>query len=181
MVQRAKVPIGIAAGLVSILLVPLLTFVSGISSASSARPLWPKNRGVFVATSSETIPLFPRALSGYRFQNNKDYWNHPFESSGSIRVFKDNGWTEIPDFPHTMNHCSDGVFMIRWRSSDPDVRVATNIGYSTDVPSATAKIATFGYMYGTNCEEPLFKFAGAGNNSTLADIYYELKFWRAAP
>ena len=80
-----------------------------------------------------------------------------------------------------MNHCSDGVFMIRWRSANPNVRTATNIGYSTDVLSGTAKTGAFGYMYGTNCEEPLFKFASAGDSSTLEDIYYELKFWRAAP
>jgi hypothetical protein len=82
-----------------------------------------------------------------------------------------------------MNGCSNGVFMIRWRSSNPDVRIASNLGYSMEVSSATTKIGAFGYMQGTNCEEPLFKLVsvGNGNQSTLTDLYYELKFWQAAP
>jgi hypothetical protein len=38
-------------------------------------------------------------------------------------------------------------------------------------------------MSGSNCEQPMFKFAGTvkGNKSTLVDIFYELKFWQAAP
>jgi len=45
------------------------------------------------------------------------------------------------------------------------------------------KIGSFGYMSGTNCEQPMFKFSGAvnGDKSTLVDVYYELKFWQAAP
>ena len=38
-----------------------------------------------------------------------------------------------------------------------------------------------GHHIAPNCEEPLFKFASTGDSSTLEDIYYELKFWRAAP
>ncbi len=180
-VQERKTPVRLAAGVGCISLVLVSTFVSGISSPRSGRPLWPKKRGVYVATSSETIPLFPRALSGYRSQSNRDYWDHSFRSTGSIRVFQGSGWTEIPNFPHTMNHCSDGVFMIRWRSANPNVRTGTNIGYSKDVLSGTARTGTFGYMYGTNCEEPLFNFTSSSDTSTLEDIYYELKFWRAAP
>jgi hypothetical protein len=37
--------------------------------------------------------------------------------------------------------------------------------------------ARYGYMYGTNCDQPLFKVT----ESTLVDVYYELKFWQAAP
>ena len=72
--------------------------------------------------------------------------------------------------------------MIRWRLSDPNVRVQSSVRFTKDT-SATMKTGSFGYMSGTNCEQPMFKFAGTvnGNKSTLVDVYYELKFWQAAP
>lgn len=36
-------------------------------------------------------------------------------------------------------------------------------------------------LSGTNCDQPMFKFADSRNGDTLVDIYYELKFWQAAP
>jgi hypothetical protein len=72
--------------------------------------------------------------------------------------------------------------MIRWRLSDPEVRVhSTARNSSTSVDTMT--IGAFGYMYATNCDQPLFKFVSAINNneSTLVDVFYELKFWQAAP
>jgi hypothetical protein len=161
----------------------LVAVIFVASILAFGQKLWTKNGGVNIATSSAAIPPFPRTLSGFRSaDNNKDYWGNSFDWKGTIRIFEGAGWTEIPDFPHTMNHCSDGVFMIRWRSANPDVRVATTVAYSKDNASG-GKTGEFGYMYGSNCEEPLFKFNGTlrGNDSTLVDIYYELRFWRATP
>jgi hypothetical protein len=153
------------------------------STSRSADLSWPENQGVYIATSSATIPPFPSALVGYRDGGDKDYWGRPFSTKGSIRIFEGNDWEPIPDFPLTMNHCSDGVFMIRWRSANPDVLIATAIGYHYSGVIYDTQAGTFGYMQGTNCEEPMFKFAGAHNETTanLVDIYYELKFWQAAP
>jgi hypothetical protein len=159
---------------------------TAVTAQRARRPVWPKNFGVFTATSSETIPLFPRALSGYRpMRNGFNYWNEPFELTGSIRV--GDQWDGIYKFPVTMNHCSDGVFTIRWRASNPDVRIASmlasediNLNYMAD---NSVKIGRFGYMYGFNCTQPAFKFSRTvnGNTSNIEDIYYEIKFWRAAP
>jgi hypothetical protein len=137
---------------------------------------------VYIAKSSETIPDFPRVLSGYRTENNKDFWDKPFACRGTLRIFSENGWTEIPDFPNSGNNCGAGMFMIRWRSGNPDVRVASTMAYEKDYIS-TSKTGAFGYMYGTNCEQPWFKFSVTLNHdeSNLVDIYYELKFWQAAP
>lgn len=141
------------------------------------RPLWPEETGAYVAVSSETIPHFPEVLSGFRSEDNKDFWGNAFDCRGSIRIFEGNGWEGIHDFPNTMNGCSAGVFMIRWRSSSPDMPIATTVGYSPEATYGEAKTGSFGYMYGTNCEQPLFKATGA----SLVDVYYELKFWHAAP
>ncbi len=144
---------------------------------------WPEQHGVYIASSSETIPTFPSALVGYRATDDKDYWDRPFKTKGSLRVFEGNDWEPIYEFPMTMNHCSDGVFMIRWRAAHPDVVVAAAVGYHYSGVIFETKAGTFGYMQGTNCEEPLFKIAGAdsGGAASLVDIYYELKFWQAAP
>ena len=82
-----------------------------------------------------------------------------------------------------MNGCAAGAFMIRWRLSDPEVRVESSVRFSGKDTSATTKSGSFGYMSGSNCEQPMFKFIGTvnGNSSTLVDVYYELKFWQAAP
>lgn len=101
-----------------------------------------------------------------------------------MRVFQGNDWDGIHNFPNTMNGCSSGVFMMRWRLSDPEVRVQTAAANSNNVVGSDfAKGAAFGYMAGTNCDQPLFKFAGTvnRNKSTLVDVFYELKFWQAAP
>lgn len=147
------------------------------------RPSWPENHGVYISTSSETIPLFPNSLRGFRAADNKDYWDKPFDTKGSMRISEGNDWEPIWNFPLTMNHCSDGVFMIRWRSANPAVLIASATGYHYSGIVYNEKTGTFGYMQGTNCEEPMFKFAGTinGNTSNLVDIYYELKFWQAAP
>ena len=98
----------------------LLPFLADAQRA--ARSVWPKKDGVYLARSSETIPPFPRTLSGYRATGNLDYWDNPlpFTLHGSVRIHQGFGWQGISDdFPMTMNHCSAGAFMIRWRSIIP--------------------------------------------------------------
>lgn len=168
--------------LAALLLFATLCVSQALAQRSSTPPTWPKDRGEYIATSSENIPTFPRTLSGYRSENDKDFWDKPFQSRGTLRIFQGNGWQGLPKFPNTMNGCSSGIFMIRWRSSDPNVRLQSSVRYSKDV-SGTMKEGSFGYMSGTNCEQPMFKFGGtrSSGKSTLVDVYYELKFWQAAP
>jgi len=74
--------------------------------------------------------------------------------------------------------------MLRWRSANPAVRISTGIANNTyDQGISEVKTGAYGYMYGSNCDQPYFKFANttSGNESTLVDIYYEIKFWQAAP
>lgn len=149
---------------------------------------WPKKLGAFTSISGKAIPAFPKTLREFRFSGRKkDYFGDAFESTGTVRVFEGNEWETIYDgateFPHTMNSCGKGEFMVRWRSANPQVKVLSAVGYLTDNITFKAKAANYGYLYGTNCQMPLFKFANAvgGNESTLVDIYYEVKFWEAAP
>lgn len=166
--------------LAALSLVAALSVPHARAQRSNTLPSWPKDKGEYIATSSEGIPAFPRTLSGYRSENGKDFWDKPFPSRGTVRIFQGNDWQGLPSFPNTMNGCSSGVFMIRWRSSDPNVRVQSSVRYSKNT-SGTMKDGSFGYMSGTNCEQPMFKFGSTGDKSTLVDVYYELKFWQAAP
>lgn len=153
------------------------------SQTRRTRTPWPKKQGAYVSTSSETIPDFPRALSGYRSEVNTDFWGNSFKTRGSLRVFEGQGWETIYEFPNTQNGCSAGLFMIRWRVANPNVRVASAVGYSTDNPYTRARASNYGYMFGTNCEQPMFRYADnvKDDGSNLVDVYYELKFWQAAP
>jgi hypothetical protein len=153
------------------------------TSQQTGRPSWPKKMGVYISTSSDATPLFPDELSGYRSEDGKDFWNKPFPVRGTIRIFQGKGWQEIPQFPNTMNGCSSGVFMIRWRSSDASFHVQSSTGNSSAVASQGAQTGAFGYMSASNCEQPMFTFGDkpAQDGNTLVDIYYELKFWQAAP
>jgi hypothetical protein len=155
----------------------------GAMSQRTVRPNWPKGKGAYVSVSDYAIPAFPRELSGFRSEDNKDFWNKPFALRGSFRLFEARGWQGIPRFPNTMNGCSAGVFMIRWRTADPTIRVQSSARFSAAVGPEGPKTGAFGYMSGTNCEQPMFNFGDepARNGSTLVDVYYELKFWQAAP
>jgi hypothetical protein len=162
------------------------------TTPTPAYSAWRESTGDYVATSSASIPAFPTSLSGYRSEHGKDFWGKDFPWKGTIRVFAGNDWDSgvlYPRFPATMNGCSSGVFMIRWRSANPNVLIQSALGpYAPSLIrsnpssiSAAKSSAGFGYMRGTNCDQPMFKFDRALDGSTLVDIYYELKFWQAAP
>ena len=161
-----------------------LLAVNAVGQRSPARPTWPQRAGAYIAASSEAIPAFPRNLSSFRSEDGKDFWGRPFSVIGTMRVFQGNGWLGIPNFPNTMNGCSSGFFMIRWRSDSPDTPVQSSVRYSAAVAGrGEVKSGSFGYMSGTNCEQPMFNFGEARNRNgaTLVDVHYELKFWQSAP
>ena len=146
-------------------------------------PPWPTQEGVYVVDSSETIPPFPATLSGYKSDDGKDYWGDPTKTSSSIRVFEGGDWELIPNFPLAGNHCGEGMFMLRWRSGNPHIEIKSTLGPSPQQTSTDTKLGSFGYLLGTNCDQPMFRFSAAknGDESTLADVHYEVKFWYAAP
>jgi hypothetical protein len=163
------------------ILIVVLLFL-GAAESQQRRPAWPKHAGAYIAASSEAIPLFPRVLSGFRSEDGKDFWDKPFANKGTIRIFRGNDWQGIRNFPNTMNGCSSGAFMVRWRSADPKVLIQTSAENNAAVASrAQTKPGVFGYMSGTNCDQPLFKFVESHDGATLVDVFYELKFWQAAP
>jgi hypothetical protein len=162
----------------------LYLFVYGTTAQLSPRPSWPQELGAYIASSSETIAAFPTEFSGYRHESGKDFWGKSAIEKGTIRIFQGRGWQGIHKFPATMNGCSSGVFMIRWRSAHPDSPIESSLrSYNGAIATDTKPAQGFGYMFGTNCHQPMFKFPDGPNpdGGTLVDVYYELKFWQAAP
>jgi hypothetical protein len=70
-------------------------------------------------------------------------------------------------------------------SDSLDLPVQSSVRFSAAVASrGDIKTGGFGYMSGTNCEQPMFNFGNErkrSNGATLTDVHYELKFWQAAP
>lgn len=169
-------------------LIILFTLITVASISIFGQKPWTKNGGVNIAKSSKQVPAFPRSIIDYRSAvTNKDLSGNKFKWSGSIRVGSD--WTGIPDFPNTIDTCTAGVFMIRWRTRNripvkssldrmPENEQRINLADNSD-----AKTGKFGYMYASNCNQPLFKVVERSKNgsSTAVDIYYELKFWKTVP
>lgn len=92
--------------------------------------IWPDELGAYSTKSSEEIPIFPETLPEFRFAGpDRDFWNNQFGSISSLRIFYDGNWEGIWQFPNTMNHCTAGLFMIRWRLANPDVFVESAVGY----------------------------------------------------
>ncbi len=130
----------------TIILIAVL-FLLGAAQSQQTRPTWPKQLGAYVATSSEAIPLFPSTWSGFRSEEGKDFWGKPFSTKGTIRVFQGTDWEGIPNFPNTMNGCSAGVFMIRWRSAYASDRIQTSAVNNAAVASRfQTRPGVFGYI-----------------------------------
>ncbi len=163
----------------SIVIVLLLT--AGMS-ATAFGDSWPKEQGVYTAITFEKVPAFPVKLAGYRALDGEDFFGEDVQLSGVMTVDDGAGWQMIDEFPSSSIDCIAGAYMVRWQVSDPYVTVQSAIDNPRDTPPPPIKTGSFGYMYGSSCTEPRFKFA-ASKGKTKAesvDIKYELKFWKTA-
>ena len=101
--------------------------------------------------------------------------NKPINERGQVRTFGNGSWQSIDQFPNTMNGCHNGVFMLRWRSANGPVMSA--VGWSTRKADFKASNpASYGFMYGTNCQMPLFKSV---QKSHINNVIYEVFYYQA--
>ena len=128
-----------------------------------------------ISATRNEIPDFPRAITQFINIPGRDFWNKPVNERGQVRTFGNDEWQGIHKFPNTMNGCHNGVFLLRWRSAGGPVLSA--VGYSPKSAHFKAlQPASYGYMYGTNCQQPLFKSMGNGINNVI----YEIRFFQAS-
>lgn len=96
----------------------------------------------------------------------------------------------IIDFPATMNGCSHGRFVVRWRSLDPDALIEFAPVYGGTAPDqlivvdgTTPQRGTAGYWESeSSCEQPSWKRVDDGvDESAITDVTVEYQEWIAAP
>lgn len=134
---------------------------------------WPSDLGTYRTSSSAGIPAFPKRLEGFRPRGDAQ--------SGIIRVFEGKGWTGIHEFEVGANGCSHSLMMVRWRSANAITIQTSTAGSHIDESAPDAPASTHGYMFGSRCDQPAFKFGKTEGTSTLVDVFYEVQHWDAAP
>ena len=73
-----------------------------------------------------------------------------------------------------MNGCNNGVFLLRWRSSNGPVLSAVGTSFSADFKASMP--SAYGYLYGNNCQKPLFKSV---RSSSINNVMYQVVFFQA--
>ena len=141
---------------------------------------WPKEQGVYTAATAKQIPAFPAKLAGFQPRPGEDYFGETFPSTGTVTVAEDDDWEFIEDFSYSGIDCIAGVYTLRWQLSDPAVTIRTAIENPRDKPPPPMPTGSFGYMYGSSCTQPRFKFVSStGKNKAISVVVqYEIKFWK---
>ncbi len=152
------------------------------SSTSPSRIIDAKDSMMASDFSNET-PLFPTAVVDYQLENQVRQ-----DSYAGFRLFYPDDWKTPSEFESgtMVNGCEQTYWVMRWRSNNPDVIFTTTVGFtvgSDAYTGGTTASGGAGYISGFACDAPFFKFKKTlnGNKSNLADINYELEFWKYKP
>lgn len=172
--------------------------VSSISSSESSE-------STAMPTSSTTIPLatgepfiesfdpndlpeLPEEIPGYiRYEGVDSAGLSGTVRTGEIRVFQSESKPEVIwDFSTRMNNCLSTIWVLRWKSTNPDVliKVSHEIdSYGVPLISGlnpwNAPAAAAGIMSNSACLQPGFVFGGSlnGNPSNLVDVALEWSYF----
>ena len=111
----------------------------------------------------------------------------------ALRVFDDtNALMPIPEFSTQMNGCGETFWILRWVSSNPDVRIVasneldpsfSSNGVVVDEPWLLPPAAPAGIMGASICFTPGFEFESTvnGNQANLADVTVEWTYFDRDP
>lgn len=143
---------------------------------SASIPVDPVKTGRVVSVPySATVAAFPTSVSGYRLREKK--------VRSEVRLFQGGKWQALPPMDEGLaGHCDAAIWVVRWRSRNPDVTVASALG-DTAFPGfnrlGSPSVGGAGHIYGNACVSPGLKFASAinGNRSNLVDVDYEYQIW----
>lgn len=145
------------------------------SGSATSEALWTGNP---TRLGIGTPPQFPASLPGYA--DVADQW------TATTRAF-DSEWSPASaadpaqPFPTTMNGCGEQRFLVRWRSTNPDVPIRT--GYTRAIIETEGTVleyeesaATSGWMSLDGCATPLFRADPPTTSSaTLADVVVQVR------
>ena len=124
---------------------------------------------------SQAVPAFPTSVPGYRLKGKKQ--------RSEVRLFEGAKWEALPPMDQGMaGHCDIAIWVVRWRSRNPNVIVAAALG-DTAFPgfNRIGKPSTggAGYITGNACVSPGLKiWADPGHEGDiLIDVDYEYQIW----
>ena len=145
------------------------------------------------------VPDFPTKI--------KDYVLDRSVENQSIRIFEGLSWTPFltPYRGGNTMSCKPEIWVIRWRSQNPDVRIdisQTNGGFEWGDPTDgngeritdgsfdedsdwvafyepdSFRTGSAGYESGQSCSQPVFRWnSNPAGNANLADISFEYQIW----
>lgn len=125
---------------------------------------------------TKQVPEFPRKVRGFQLDGTS--------VQTETRLFEPEGWKAlIPLDRGLAGHCDSWMWVVRWRSRNPDVVVASGL-LDTALPPPYSPLRMTkggaGYMTGSACVSPGLRFDSTlnGNASNLVDIDYEYQVWR---
>ena len=161
---------------VAMLLVPALTSSATGAPMSQAAALIPNDPTIFAKAQSiphsQTVPGFPRTVTGYRLRS---------DGRTETRLFRGEGWQALTPLDHAVNSCGDFRWYVRWRSTAPDVLIDAAAG-DTGLPGfnriGKPSRGGAGYMTGFSCVSPGLRYAMLpGVQGGLVDVDYEYQVW----
>lgn len=150
--------------------------VAAPSLASGTVPI-PKPGNVIVRSYpySQSVPSLPTRISG---TSRLGTWRT------TLRLFEGDEWAYVDEWRGpSANYCNDYVWAVRWRSANPDVTITAGAYAIPDLTLGKAKPGGAGYISGTSCNAPEFRFGSAinGNQSNLVDVNLEWRVWTVEP
>ena len=149
----------------------ILLTVSVHAAGKWPREFYPPR--AYPANSKEDLPRLRSAVvDGYIRTPGFSWWSKPINETGQLRTYGNDKWEQIYGFPSSMNGCHNGVFLMHWRSSGGPVLSAVGYGYGNEPENIASRPASYGYIYGNNCVQPLFKSDGNNINNVAYRVYY---------
>ena len=130
------------------------------------------------------IPNFPTAVVNYELAN-----TIKVDDYAGFRLFPGDDWVPLPDFADgtSMNGCEHMFWVLRWRSNNEKIIIATASGYIDGTGQSVfddQKVeGGAGYIQNYACEAPFFKISKElyKEQNALVDINYELQIWDYKP
>ena len=121
---------------------------------------------------SQTVPGFPRTVTGYRLRS---------DGRTETRLFRGNGWEALTPLHQAVQSCGDFRWYVRWRSTASDVPIDAAVG-DTALPGFNPVIkpsrGSAGYITGFSCVSPGLRYAMiSGVEGGLVDVDYEYQIW----
>ncbi|MDO5669480.1 MAG: hypothetical protein Q4G50_05705 [Corynebacterium sp.] len=115
----------------------------------------------------EPAPDAPQEWGEYQLRRSWD---------GMTRVFANADFSPISDdgggrFPATMNRCGIGMYLVTFKSVNPNVDIAAQLIDAAGGTAAEENINE-GWSLSTNCETPAYVFLNSSDISNLGDVAY---------